>query len=620
MKGNTEPQISDYGLIGNCRTSALVSKFGSLDWCCFPYFDSPSYFAAILDRNRGGHFSIAPCNPFRSDQRYLPDTNVLETRFEIDSGSARLLDCFTVTSEAEKARTFCPPNEVLRIVEGVSGEIEFAVTFAPKPHYSAHPHEMKDLGRMGITFPCGHDELRLISDFDSRSYSWTEVEGTPVGRARFTLKAGEKRIFSLFYHQTAPAIIPALGDCALLRLARTVEFWKEWVSRHTYRGEYEAEVKRSALILKLMTFAPSGAVMAAPTTSLPEVIGGERNWDYRFGWLRDASFTMKALMKLGYVDEAKAYLNWMLDTGAASKNDYKILYSLFGATSAQERDLPWFSGFRGSKPVRVGNAAQAQFQLDIYGEVLDSVLTYVQEGKAPLDGEMRRFLLGMAVQVSKHWEQPDDGIWEPRAARSHHVHSKVMAWVAMDRLSKLCRIFGWKTNQFQSYESTADAIRASIETYGFSSEINSYTQTYGSHFLDSSVLIMPMMGFSDPHSERFKATIQAIRKSLGQGDLLYRYLEQDDGLQGKEGCFAICTPWLVEALAATGDFQEAHRIFDKFLARSNPQGLWPEEIDPHTGEFLGNYPQAFTHIGIINAAVALSEINARMPIKERIAK
>jgi GH15 family glucan-1,4-alpha-glucosidase len=605
------PRISEYGLIGNCRTAALVSNRGAIEWCCFPYFDSSSYFGAILDRRLGGSFSITPIGEFTSCQTYLAGTNVLETVFETATGSARLLDCFSVTSEKERNSGFWPANEILRVLEGTRGSVRFQLRFAPKPHYSAHPHEARHLGRMGVAYPCGHDELRFLTELDPSQVSWQDRDGTPEGTADFELRGGERVISSVIYHQTAPAIIPALGSSAMHRLERTIDYWQKWSSRCTYEGPFREQVVRSALALKLMTFAPSGAVIASPTTSLPESMGKDLNWDYRYGWLRDASFTTEAFLGLGYHEEAQAYLGWMLGTGAGMKKKYRVLYTLFGGPPTAERTLDWFRGYRDSSPVRVGNAAEAQSQLDVFGEVIEAVSVYTRRDGVRLNSEEQKFLVGMGHQILKKWNDPDDGIWEKRDQSAHYTHSKAMAWIALDRLAKLTRRMGWPEKNLADYQRVSEQIRKRIEREGYDPELGSYVQSFGSKELDSSVLVLPILGFCAADSPQMLKTIQAVRASLGREDLLYRYRPNTEPLQPQEGCFAICTFWLVEALALAGQKAEANRVFEGFLSRANPQGLWSEEIDPENGEFLGNYPQAFTHVGLIKAALTLRNCTDR---------
>ncbi len=601
------PHISDYGLIGNCRTAALVSDRGSIEWCCLPYFDSDAYFGAILDRTTGGLFQICPSVPFQSHQSYLPDTNVLETTFETSSGTAKVTDCFSCAGERRKSTGFFPTEEILRKVEVTQGSVPFLVRYSPKLHYNSHRHFPRDQGKLGIVWSCGHDELVLMYDTGPAEVTWEEGPGSPELSVRFELREAQHRFFSVSYHKTAPAIIPALGADAQARLDCTIEFWRHWIAGCHYRGLFSEQVRRSALALKLMTFAPSGAIVASPTSSLPEWIGGVRNWDYRYSWMRDAAFTVRALTRLGFLREARAYLNWMLDTGPSSRSRYKIMYTLFGAQAPREYDLYSYRGFRNSRPVHVGNDATGQFQLDVFGEILDSILSFPEAG-IEFDQQTRKFLAGMGRLVCQNWRKPDDGIWESRSTRLHHTHSKVMCWVALKRLIDFGRHTGDDSIPVSDYVSECARIRLAIENDGFNTESQSYTGAFHTTAMDAALLTLPLVGYCSPDSVRMRGTIRRIQQELAVGELVYRYRRLDDGIPGKEGCFGVCSFWLIEALARSGSTDEALRLFKQFLARGNSVGLWPEEIDPGSGEFLGNYPQAFTHIGLINAALTLEEL------------
>jgi GH15 family glucan-1,4-alpha-glucosidase len=501
---------------------------------------------------------------------------------------------------------FFPSCEILRKIEVLRGEIPFLLHLAPKPHYAEHWHLPRDQGAMGISWLCGHDDLKFRGELNPQSYLWRDAPGGPELQAEFVLRHGEYRFFSLSYHQTAPATLPALGEEAQLRLFLTAEFWRSWAKLCCYQGPYFDAVQRSALALKLLAFAPSGAIVAAPTSSLPEELGGFRNWDYRYGWTRDAAFTVRALLRLGYHEEARAYLNWMIDTGAGIRNPYRIMYTVFGAKTPPERILDWFSGFRGSSPVRMGNAARDQFQLDIYGEMIDSILSFPQNGME-FDGETQRFLVGMGRRVCHEWEKPDDGIWEPRSEPLHHTHSKVMAWIALDRLVSYGERYKLRRMPVSEFKEVRSKIRDAIEHHGYDEELGTYTGVFDSRVMDAALLTLPLVGYCDPKGPRIKRTIDQVRRELARGELVYRYLSMDDGLPGREGCFGVCSFWLIDALARSGRRKEARKLFEQVLARSNSVGLWPEEIEPLSGEFLGNYPQAFTHIGLINSALTLME-------------
>jgi len=605
MSGRHVPPISHYGLIGDTRTAALVSRLGSIDWCCFPQFDSPSFFGAILDQNAGGWFSICPVGRFSSEQRYLEDTNVLETIFETDGGRIRLLDFFSVTTETEKRKRLWPDHEILRLVEGISGEVRVRLEFAPRPDYGKKVPALENRGNLGIACSCNEKLFLLRTSLPHSQIQVRNNPSAPAAVAEFGVTAGQIEQFSAVYADDAPAVIPPLGNAGMERFEGTIRYWKEWISRCTYHGPYSGHVRRSALALKLLTFAPSGALIAAPTTSLPESIGGVRNWDYRFCWLRDASFMVRALVALGFYDEAHAFVSWTLHTTRLTRPKLQVLYSVYGEPSLKEKALDWLSGYRDSKPVRVGNAAEGQFQLDVYGEVLDAI-HYFSRFISSFDGETRKFILGLGKAVCELWDQPDDGIWEVRSGPAHHTHSRVLAWVALDRLIRLATTYSWKA-PLDRFERIKRRIRHQIETEGFNARLSAYTRTLGGSDIDASLLVMPLVGYCEADSPRMLSTCKAISDKLSRNGLIYRYLAVDDGLTGVEGSFGICNFWMAEVMARAGRREESRHYFEQLVKRVNTVGLWSEEMDPATGEYLGNYPQAFTHIGLINAALALSE-------------
>src|ERR1051326_5454792 len=602
MASGNYQDISDYGLIGDCRTAALVSRSGSIDWCCFPHFDSPSAFAAILDAERGGSFSISPAGCFSSAQRYLEDTNVLETRFRTGGGEIRLIDFFSVTTEENKRKQLWPDHEILRIVEGISGDVTVRMRYAPMPDYGKRTVALQARGRLGVACSCDEKFLLLQSSLPVSQIRC--VDNSSAAVTEFNVKVGERLQFSLVYADDSPAVISPLGEPAIERLNETTRYWKQWISRCKYSGAYSDQIRRSALALKLLIFAPSGAIVAAPTTSLPEWIGGIRNWDYRYCWLRDASFTVRALVALGFDDEVEAFVSWMLYTTRLTRPKLQVLYSVYGESSLKEKVLGWLSGHKNSKPVRVGNAAENQLQLDVYGEVMDGIYHF-SPYIGQFDRETRDFILGLGEAVCALWDEPDDGIWEVRSGRVHHTHSKVMAWVTLDRLIRLSRKYSWRA-PFGKLDMLKERLREQIETYGFNPKLAAYTRTFGGSELDASVLVMPLVGYCGALSPRMQSTCRAIQERLSENGLIYRYLDVDDGLEGREGSFGICNFWLAEVLAKAGRIEDATHYFEQILKRANAVGLWSEEIDPATGEYLGNYPQAFTHIGLINAALALS--------------
>ncbi|MFL5785244.1 MAG: glycoside hydrolase family 15 protein, partial [Bacteriovoracaceae bacterium] len=422
----------------------------------------------------------------------------------------------------------------------------------------------------------------------------------------FLIMGGEKKIFSLSYNITGPGIIPPLGDQALIRLERTINYWREWIQTCSYRGEYSQEVRRSALALKLLTYSPSGAIIAAPTTSLPEKIKGERNWDYRFCWLRDAAFTVRAFLGLGLIEEARAYMSWILHSTELTRPRLQVMYTLYGYSKISEKILNWFSGYKDSRPVRSGNGASTQFQLDVYGEVMDAVYLFSPHVKK-FDKDNFQFLKGIADSVCDLWQIPDEGIWEIRSGPLHHVHSQAMALIALDRFLKLADHMSWKIPRGK-YETTAKQIKERIENEGYSEALQSYVRASDDNAgLDASLLTIPILGEGLLNDKRMRRTIRAVQRDLMENGLTYRYKNREDGLPGTEGAFGACSFWMVEDLARIGQQEEARELMDTLLEKQNDVGLWPEELDPENDEYLGNYPQAFTHTALIGAALTLQE-------------
>ena len=594
------PPIADYALIGDCRSAALVSREGSLDWLCWPRFDSPSIFAALLDTDRGGCFSVRPVGPFRPDRHYVPDTNVLETIFSTPDGSVVLRDLMPVDSEAGKRAALTPEHEVLREIEGLAGEVYLRIHYAPRPDYARQAVVLTRRGKLGIWCQSGRDQLILSSD--------VALDLSPdhsSANADVAIRAGERRWLSLTWSRDAPAVIPALDTAAHRRLTGSLRWWRQWVARCAYDGPYREAVTRSALALKLMTHAPSGAVIAAPTTSLPERLGGQRNWDYRYCWLRDASFTVRALLDLGYEEEASAYVGWLLHATRLTWPELQVVYNVHGEAHLPERDLPHLAGYAGSRPVRIGNDAHGQLQLDVYGEVLDAVARHVRH-TGQIDRDTANFLDGLGQTVCERWQQADEGIWEGRSGRLRHTHSAVLCWVALDRLVTIQETTGVRLDVVR-FRQERDAIRHAIEQRGYNRALQSYTQTFDGDTMDASLLTLPLYGYIDAADPRMVSTCAMIHERLGAGELIHRYTEAtQDGLPAGEGAFGICGFWAVECLARRGETEQATKAFERLLGHGNDLGLHAEEVDPGTGEALGNFPQAFTHIGLINAALTLA--------------
>lgn len=597
--------IADYGFIGDSRSGALISSQGSIDWLCWPRFDSPSTFAALLDDRVGGRFRIRPAQPYRTERAYAPNTNVLETTFHTESGSFVLRDLMPVWSESEKDHRLVPDHELLREVEVTAGEVEIELLYEPRPDYGRTAARLRDNGALGLWCRDRRGCLVLLSDLQLAL-----AEASSLARGRERLRVGDRRYASLTYAEGDPAVFALLGSHARERIERSVAWWQEWASVCTYQGPYREAVVRSLLALKLLAYTPSGAIVAAPTTSLPEKIGGFRNWDYRYCWLRDASFTMRALFSLGYTAEAEAFLGWLLHATRLSRPELQVMYDVFGENRLRERELAHLGGYAGSQPVRVGNEAHRQLQLDIYGEVVDAA-AQLAAGGTRFDGETCRLLADLGRAVCEQWKQPDEGIWEVRAGPFHHTHSKVLCWATLDRLIHMHEN-GLLRVDAARFHATAEEIRTQIEARGYNHQLRSYTRVFDGTELDASLLVLPYFGYADAREPRMRTTCSAIREHLGVDSLVYRYRgATDDGLPPGEGAFGVCGFWAVECQARAGDREGAARHFERLLGYANDLGLFAEETDPTTGAHLGNFPQAFTHIGLINAAITLQEPKPR---------
>jgi len=590
-------RIGDYAIVGDCRSAALVHRSGSLDWLCWPRFDSPSIFAAILDSERGGFWRISPRNndQFQTTRSYIGETNVLSTRFESPMGSCEFLDLMPVMNEATKHKVLVPDHELIREIRCTEGEVQIEVVFYPRQQYAESAVRLRDLGPLGIQFENGRGVYYLHS-----SVPLTILPDRAV--ATFALKRGESARFSFTYSEVSPVVLPPVRDWTQHRIEQTLAWWRNWAAQLRYDGAHREAVVRSGLALKLLTYAPSGAVVAAATTSLPEQLGGSLNWDYRYCWLRDASLTIRALLGLGYYAEADAFIGWLLVATSLTQPELRIVYDVFGHNAPKERVLSYLRGFRNSHPVRIGNAARKQIQLDVYGEVLDAAAQYAFHG-GRFDHAMQKALIGIGRYVAEHWNEPDQGIWEPRDEPQNHTHSRVLCWTALDRLISLAEKKHLKNAPADLFCNERDRIAKQVQRHAWNSRLNSYVSVLGGDELDASLLLMSYYGFEAADSDRMQATYRAIRNELRVGDHLIRRYKGPI-----EGAFGICSFWEAEFLAlGGGTLEEAEALFATLLKYRNDVGLYAEEIDPRDGGALGNFPQAFTHVGLVSAAISLQE-------------
>jgi GH15 family glucan-1,4-alpha-glucosidase len=584
--------IGDYAAIGDGRTVALVARDGSIDWLCLPDLDSPSVLAAVLDADRGGRFALEPEILARVKRRYLPDTNVLETTFTTAQGVVQVTDAMALPSS-----DLGPTRELIRRVDCLTGRVPMRWRITPAFGYGAAPPRIGRRGRIPVAVG-GRDALAVCS--------WEAGEAQIDDEAisgRFEACESSSALMALCAAHQEPLVFPTREQVEG-RLDATAAYWRRWAAQRAYEGPWRDAVIRSALALKLLFYAPSGAIAAAATASLPEEIGGERNWDYRFCWVRDSAFTLEALLHLGCPSEAEAFFWWLLHASQLTHPRLQVLYRLDGGERAPERTLE-LHGYRGSRPVRVGNDAAAQTQLDIYGDLLQTALIYA-EARGRLDRETGRRLAGIADLVCRIWRQPDSGIWEVRSQPVHFTHSKMMCWVALDRALRLSDAGHIPSRHAATWRREMLAIREFIETRCWSERLGSYSRHAGGEELDASLLLGILLGYEGQDSGRLAATVTALRRDLGRGPLISRY-SGDDGLRGAEGAFLCCSFWLADALARIGRLEEATELMAQLIALANDVGLYAEEIDSHTTDLLGNIPQGLVHLALINAAVSIAK-------------
>jgi GH15 family glucan-1,4-alpha-glucosidase len=585
--------IRDYAVIGDGRTAALVALDGSIDWLCLPNVDSGSVFGRILDARRGGSFELQPDEPFESKRRYQDGSNVLETTFRTSSGVVRVTDAMTLVGER-----LAPTREVVRKIEGLTGRVPMRWRVEPRFDFARERTRVER--RAGRPFAVARQDAFALGSWEAGEPQLSDdaIEG------RFVAEAGTSALLDLAATHQEPAVLPCRDDVER-RLERTVRFWPSWSARARYDGPWRDAVNRSVLALKLCVFSPSGAIVAAPTTSLPEWIGAGRNWDYRFTWLRDASFALDALLRLGYEDEAASFFWWFMHASRLTHPRLQILYRVDGGHRAVESEVSDLEGYRTSPPVRIGNGAADQVQLDVYGDVLDSIWRFVCSGET-LDRGTAKEVVKIADYVVEIWRGPDSGIWEVRSEPTHYVHSKAMCWVALDRACKLAERGAIPAAHRARWRSEADAIREFVDSNGYDSERNSYMRATTLPELDASLLTLAIFDYHEATDERLLGTIDAVRRELADGPLVRRY-RGTDGLSDEEGAFVTCSFWLADALSRCGRISEAEQLFDDLVGLANDVGLYAEEIRPSDGAFLGNFPQALVHLALVNAAASFTE-------------
>jgi GH15 family glucan-1,4-alpha-glucosidase len=602
---NPSQPIANYGLLADCNSAALVDRDGSIDWLCLPRYDSDAIFACLLDPD-AGHWSIRPAASFTTERRYLPGTLVMETIFTTEAGKVRLTDAMAFApGQRGHDLGHDAPHELLRSVEGISGEVELELELAPRPQYGLIMPLVRIEDGGARTFGAGRLSIRSPVPL--------EVADSTM-RASFTVAEGNRLGFSVRWAppEAREAPEPTSPQDVAGRIDDTVEGWRSWEAEHDiYKGPHRELVRMSSRVLKGLSYRPTGAIVAAPTTSLPETVGGERNWDYRFSWIRDSSLTIEALYIGTCPDEAEEFISFMTSSagGRAGEGSLQIMYGIAGEHDLSERELPHLRGWRESRPVRVGNGAWDQVQLDVYGELLNSLWLY-RDRLGELHPEIQAFVADLADTAARRWMETDSGMWEMRGEPRHHLSSKVLCWTALDRAVKLADQLG-DYAKTEEWEAARDEIRDAVLERGWSEKRQAFAQSFDSDELDAAQLLMPILGFLPATDERMRSTIEAIASELTEDGLVLRYRNEEglnaDGLTGEEGTFVICSFWLVSCLAKAGELERATALFDQLAAYANDVGLLAEEIDTANGEQLGNFPQAFSHIGLITAAAELDK-------------
>ncbi len=606
MSTEKYPPIADYGYIADCHSAALVSKAGSIDWCCMPRIDSASCFGRLIGWQQGGYCQITPRKAYTVSRRYLDRTLILETTFRTDEGGeARLTDCFTMREGGRHH----PYQQILRVLEGVQGSVEFAIDVVPRFDYASVRPWIRRSGDGQFIAIGGSDGLLISGDIECGLKHRHDIEGN------CTIKEGQRKYLSIVYRRAeefddglvdAPTIKKLAG-----RLEETIEWWSRWTEKGQIDGSYAEYMWRSAIVLKGLSHAPTGAIAAAATTSLPEVPGGSRNWDYRFSWIRDSCFTVRSLAELGFTSESNGFRRFVERSAAGSAEELQILYGVGGERRLNETNLKEVEGYRGAQPVRIGNAAEAQRQLDVYGELLGLEWGWHALGNSP-DDDYWEFITELVDSAATFWEMPDQGIWEMRGAPRHFVQSKVMCWAAVDYGIRLAEDLG-REAPLAEWKKVRDEIRSAVEKKGYDSERGVFTQAFGYNSMDAALLLLPTVGFIDYCDERMIRTTDAVWQDLGENDFLRRYAADDDELAGKEGAFLACSFWLVECLAYQGRLDQADDVFKQVIKAGNDLYLFSEEYDTESLELLGNFPQGLTHLSLIAAAVAMSAAEKKKP-------
>ncbi len=602
MKKNLYPPISHYGYISDCHSSALVSKSGSIDWCCMPRLDSESCFGRLLDWQEGGYCQIVPSSLHEASRRYIEDTLVLETTFRTDHGEARLLDCFTMCKGGARK----PHQQILRIIEGMKGQMKFDIRIVPRFDYGTTKSWIRRYKGNDYAAIGGSDGLLISNDFVCEMVDRHSLSGScSVGK-------GERAHLSILYRRPEDidgGLVDAPSTKELdYRLDETIAWWRSWSSRSTVKGLYADHARRSAIVLKGLSNAPTGAIAAAPTTSRPESHCGTRNWDYRLTWVRDSTFTIRSLVEVGHVSEAEGFRRFIERSAAGSADEIQILFGIGGERRIREYEIKGLKGYRGIKPVRVGNAAAGQRQLDVYGELLDLAWNCHGRGYSP-DDDYWEFLVELVDAAARNWKKSDRGIWEMRGTPRHFVLSKAMCWAALDRGIKLAKDLNRRA-PLDRWSNAREEVRRAVEEKGYDALRGVFIQAFGRMEMDAALLLLPIIGFVDFKDERMVRTTDEVRASLSEDGLLRRYAAGSDEIEVKEGVFLACSFWLAECLARQDRLREAHEVFARALSTGNELGLFSEEFDTDTCEMMGNFPQGLTHLSLIAAAVAMDEVES----------